>query len=469
VTGETALTEELFGDDDEGAEQAEPVSVQPLAENENEPIPALREVTAQIVKIGKDKNIVTGPAAEDDSEEGETVVVIEDPEGLAPKPAALSMWAYALASLFDGRRNARQAVEAFAEKFKQPVPIEHALDLQLELDKALFLYSTRFEKVLKRQIRSYLDEDQRAPSHAGTAYPSDPDALVETVNAFFTSPDGPGALPDPATAAPPVDTVRAMMLPHVDLRVGGATYAHGYAELLKKCQADLFIILGVAHQAPADALYYVSRKNFATPLGIAKTERGIAERLQKAAETEVALAELAHRLEFSVEFQVVMLSALMQRYKRDFEIVPVVCGSADLFIGSDADPFNSDAFTYFVDALRNELEKSKRKWCVLSSVDLTHVGPEFGNSAMMTERLLPPVRRGDERFLTPVQQLDASAAYAEIVRTQNARHIDGVMPVLTMLEACKGTLKSGRLLHYDQMLKEGTHSAVSYASMVFEQ
>ncbi len=466
MAGDTPLPEELFENDDDDAGEAEPVNVLPLADNEDEPIPALREVTAQIVKIGKDKNVVTGPAAEDDSEEGETVVVIEDPEGLAPKSAALSMWAYALATLFDGHRTARQAVEAFAEKFKQPVPIEHALDLQIELDKALFLYSTRFEKVLKRQIRSYLDEELRAPAHAGTAYPSDPEALQETVSGFFTSPDGPGALPDPAQ--PPGDTVRAMIVPHVDLRVGGATYAHGYAELLKNCQADLFVILGVAHQAPGEALYYVSTKNFATPLGVARTEHGIAGRLQKAAETELALAELAHRLEFSVEFQVVMLSALLQRYKRDFEIVPVVCGSADLFIGSDADPFKSDAFTYFVDALRNELEKCNRKWCVLSSVDLTHVGPEFGNSAMMTERFLPPVRRGDERFLNPLQRLDSQAAYNEIVRTQNARHIDGVMPVLTMLEACKGSLKSGRLLHYDQMLKEGTHSAVSYASMVFE-
>ncbi len=468
MAGETPLPEDLFDDDEDLAEEAEPVSVLPLAENEDDPIPALREVTAQVVKIGKDKNIKTGAEAEDDTEEGETVVVIEDPEGLATKPAALSMWAYALATLFDGHRNARQAVEAFAEKFKQPVPVEHALDLQRELDKALFLYSSRFEKVLKRQIRSYLDEDLRAPAHAGTAYPAEPAALQETISGFFTSPDGPGELPDPAKAPAPAGTVRAVMVPHVDLRVGGATYAHGYAELLKNCQADLFIILGVAHQAPGEALYYVSRKNFGTPFGVAKTERGIAERLQKAAETDLALAELAHRLEFSVEFQVVMLSALLQRYKRDFEIVPVVCGSAELFLGSDADPFTSDAFTYFVDALKNELAKTKRKWCVMSSVDLTHVGPEFGNSAMMTERLLPPVRRGDERFLDPLLTLDSRAAYAEIARTQNARHIDGVMPVLTMLEACKGSISKGRLLHYDQMLKEGTHSAVSYASMVFE-
>ena len=36
-----------------------------------------------------------------------------------------------------------------------------------------------------------------------------------------------------------------MILPHIDLNVGGATYAHGYQEILKNSQADLFVILGV--------------------------------------------------------------------------------------------------------------------------------------------------------------------------------------------------------------------------------
>ena len=42
------------------------------------------------------------------------------------------------------------------------------------------------------------------------------------------------------------------------------------------------------------------------------------------------------------------------------------------------------------------------------------------------------------------------------------------MAVLTMLEVCKGSLKAGRQLHYGQMLKPGTHSAVSFASMAFD-
>jgi len=457
------MREELFENDD-AEHEAESIDVLPLAEDEDSPIPALREVTVQVVKLGSDGQ--PKPASDDDSDdEGESVVVLEDPDGLAPKPAALSMWAYALATLFDGRRSAREAVAAFAEKFKQPLPVHHALELQIELDRALFLYSRRFEKVLKRQIRTYLDNDNRAPSHAGTAYPSDPEALTQTVLNFFTSPDGPAALPR-ATGA---NTVRALMAPHIDLRVGGATYAHAYSELIKKSEADLFIILGVAHQASGDGLYYVSQKNFVTPGGESKTARDIARRLQKAAGTEIPLAEMAHRTEHSIEFQTVLLSTVMQREKRDYEIVPVLCGPVESYISNDTDPMQDEGFQRFVNALREELDASKRKWCVLCSVDLSHVGPEFGHSAMMTEKLLLPMERGDRRFLKSVANLDSKGAFAEIARTQNARHIDAVLSVLTMLEATKGVLKTGRLLHYDQMFKEGSHSAVSYAAMAFEE
>jgi predicted class III extradiol MEMO1 family dioxygenase len=169
-----------------------------------------------------------------------------------------------------------------------------------------------------------------------------------------------------------------------------------------------------------------------------------------------------------VEFQAVMLSAILQQYKRDFEIVPILCGPSELFLAAESDPFSSKSFTEFVEALRNELDGCKRKWCMLCSVDLSHVGPEFGHSAMMTERFLPPMRRGDERWLKPLERVDAKGAYAEIVRTQNSRHIDAVMSVLTMLQSCNGLIQKGRLLHYDQMLKEGSHSAVSFASMAFE-
>jgi AmmeMemoRadiSam system protein B len=162
------------------------------------------------------------------------------------------------------------------------------------------------------------------------------------------------------------------------------------------------------------------------------------------------------------------MALLGETYNREMQIVPVLCGSVEQFLAEEEDPLESALFRKFVERLAAELEACKKKWCVLCSVDLSHVGPEFGHSTMMSERLLLPVERGDRRILKHIERLDTQAFFDEIVRTQNSRHVDAVLSVMTMLEVCKGELKSGRVLHYDQMLKEGTHSAVSYAALAFE-
>jgi hypothetical protein len=253
------------------------------------------------------------------------------------------------------------------------------------------------------------------------------------------------------------------------LRVGGATYAHAHKELLTHCDADLFVILGVAHQTVDQSLYYVSQKDFETPAGVVKTNKALARHLHAATGTEVAAAELAHRTEHSVEFQAVLLATLLGRQQRSFEIVPVLCGPVEPIMANDGSPMKERPFLKFTEALQAELEKSHRSWCVLCSVDLSHVGAEFGHSAMMTERLLLPMERYDRKLLNFLERLDAQGFYSEIVRTQNSRNVDAVMAVLTMLQSCQGIIAKGRLLHYDQMLKPPTHSAVSYAAMAFER
>jgi MEMO1 family protein len=447
-------------DDDIG-----PARVRPLAATIDDPIPALRDVRAQLVTLGDEAEPLSSP-----DKNGETVVLLEDPEGLAPKSAALSAWAYAMATLFNGERNAKEVVTAFSEKYGQAIDPEQAIELQKELDKAMFLHSRRFEKALKKHVKGYLDKQIRPAAHAGTAYPLEPDALRETIAGFFTTPDGPGSLDKlPAEKVSQRDTTRAIILPHIDLRVGGETYAHGYQDLICNSQAEIFVVLGVAHQSMSDSLFYVSQKDYATPLGVIRTNRPLARRLQAAADADEAMAELAHRTEHSVEFQALLLGSILeQRLKRDIEIVPVLCDSVEPFLQESESPLESPKVKRFAEALRNELDATKKKWCIICSVDLSHVGPEFGHSTMITERLLPPIRRADLKLLKIAESLDASAFYNEILRTQNSRHVDAVMSVLTMLKATEGLLKHGRLLHYDQMLKKGTHSAVSYASMAFD-
>ncbi len=440
---------------------AVPARLVPIAETIYDPIPPLREVNARLVTTGEDGTAAPGTDLEKNS------VLLEDPEGYAAQTALLSTWAYMLALLFDGRRNAVEVADAFLEKYNHAIQPEQALLLQNELEQALFLGSSSFEEKIYHQLNHYLEMPTWIATLAGSAYPAEADALTATIEGFFTAPDGPGALSE--TVAAPTDRVRALVVPHIDLRTGGATYAHAYKQLMDASQAELIFILGVAHQNTGNQLYCVSQKDFETPLGTLHTARDIAKRLHEASRTDDMVAEMAHRGEHSIEFQAVMIQALLAgRCKRSVEIVPILCGAVDPFLARDESPFQDEEFQRFSNALRSELEKCGRKWCVLCSVDLSHVGPEFGHSTMIDERMLKPIQRMDMRILESLETLDAEYFYKEILRSQNSRHVDAVLSVLTMLSACHGMLSSGHLLHYDQMLKAQSHSAVSYAAMAFE-
>jgi AmmeMemoRadiSam system protein B len=454
--------------DEEDDREATPGVYLPLATTLDEPMPALREVPAQIASVDADGKSLVQPA-EDGA--GDTVVILEDPEGLAQKPAVLSTMAYALATLFNGKRSANEAAQAFNDKYHQEVRPEQALELQKELDKALFLQSRRFERAFKKRLHTFLDNDVRAMTNAGMSYPAEPEALTQTIHGFFTAPNGPGELdkaPDVKRTTKISNKLRGAIIPHYDLRAAGPTYAHAYAEILRHSQAELFVILGVAHANPGNILYNVSTKNYDTPFGNVKTDLKLARRLQEASEGDLVLSELAHRTEHSVEFQAVLLAGLMAERKRDFYIVPILCGSVETFLAEDKDPLESKQFKNFTKSLRDTLEDSGKKWCIIASVDFSHIGPEYGHSTMIDERLLPAIKRGDMRLLKAAEKMDTRAFYDEVARTQNARHVDAVMATLTTMEVLHGTVKKGRLLHYDQMMRKNTHSACTYAALAFE-
>ena len=453
-----------------------PLAALPLAKNILDPIPPLREIRARVINMGE--------AAASSDNADQTAVLLEDPNGIAVQPAAISAWAYALALLFDGTRTAVDVAEAFKDKYSQAIQPEQVLVLQNELDSAMFLNSSSFENNAQDRLEKYLDMRAWPAAHAGTAYPSDPTELMASFIGYFSAPDGPGALgaPELELDLQPIDesetggaatwgadsAVRGLIVPHIDLRVGGATYAHAYKEMMRPNGPELIFILGVAHQSLNERMFSVSQKDFETPLGTVTTNREIARRLHVASGSEDLLAELTHRGEHSIEFQAALIAALLaKRCRREIQIVPILCGSIEPCLARNADPFADPEFLRFTDALRDELNACGKKWCVLCSVDLSHVGPEFGHNSMIDERLLRPVERMDRKLLKLAEKLDVRGFYDEIARTQNSRHVDAVLAVMTMLISCRWLLQEGKLLHYDQMLKAPTHSAVSYAAMAF--
>lgn len=126
----------------------------------DEPLPSLRQVKAEPVKMAAD-------GKKEGGEEEQMVILLQDPEGFAPSPAVLSPVAFALASLFDGQRTAQDVAEVFEAQYGKRVDPEQIHLLVQELDQALFLDTPRFESTVRQKMVRYLSNRVRPAVHAG--------------------------------------------------------------------------------------------------------------------------------------------------------------------------------------------------------------------------------------------------------------------------------------------------------------
>ena len=289
---------------------------------------------------------------------------------------------------------------------------------------------------------------------AGQGYPAGAEELSTFLKSFFTDPRGPG-LPGAERGG----RCRGLVVPHIDLRRGGTTFARAYKALAESETPELFVVLGVAH-AGGEALFTLTEKDFETPLGLVETDKEAVGALREAGGGDELFAEeFAHRGEHSVEFQALFVRYLFGEKAR---IVPILCGSFHEFFVEDKDPMEDERVKRFVEALAGVART--RRACLIASSDLSHVGYRFGHQQPLTPILLRKVEREDRKMLAHVEGLDARAFFSFVAREKDRRNICGFVPMYVALQASGAG--SCELLEYAQSPEEPTQSVVSYASLV---
>lgn len=237
---------------------------------------------------------------------------------------------------------------------------------------------------------------------------------------------------------------------------------------------DLYVVLGVAHH-PTRNLYTLTDKDFDSPLGPAATDRDAAERLRELYGTERLAGQLAHRREHSIEFQTVFLKYI-HRDAGDFKILPLLCGSLhEELADGDRPALERPDVGEFVAALRQLIDEYDGHVCIIAGVDLSHVGRKFGHDYGADTLRQDIVRRADLEMLGHVQNRSPEDFFDHFRRDANARNVDAVAAVYTMLHVLGpgagggsddgGTADDAELLKYDQYIEEPTDSMVSFASM----
>ncbi|MDA0999224.1 MAG: AmmeMemoRadiSam system protein B [bacterium] len=390
---------------------------------------------------------------------GEQGLMLRDPFHLSDAVLVVSMAAVPILQRLDGRHSLEEIRSIYKEEYRADVSMEQLRDLVDQLEKARFLEGERFDSYRGQLFENYMRGKTRPSFLAGRSYEAEPDSLRSQLKNFFTHEDGPG-LPGP-NGAVPENPLRGLIVPHIDFPRGGTTFAWSYRALAERSDADLYIVLGTCH-APMQAMYGLTRKGFETPFGVLEVDADFVGSLAERAPEDLFQDEFAHRAEHSIEFQAVFLRYLHP--ERPIRFVPILVGSFGEFIHTQSSPAGSEKFESFLAALQGAIggaEESGRKVCLLASVDLAHVGPQFGDAEAVDAEQLAMLAQEDRASLDAVCRGDAEAFYWSVAKDGDRRKVCGLAPIYTILRALENC--RGEVLRYSQW--PDPNGTVTFCSM----
>ncbi len=393
-------------------------------------------------------------------QQGQTLICLRDPSGLAPEPIMLGMGAYFIVTLFDGKMSLKGIQAAFAKRFGEMIPLEKLDELIAALDGAYFLDSPAFQERELRVREEFLAGADRPAALAGLCYEKDPAKLRLEIAAYFDPPEGPGRVPAVRKSA----SLAGLIAPHIDPRRGAAAYAHAYHELMAHEPPELVVILGTSHYGGGPELFSATRKNYATPFGAVETDGGFIDRLAARYQGDLFADEMLHRGEHSIEFQALFLAYAFGA--RGYQVVPILVSSFHELVASGVTPARDSRVGSFIAALRSELDAEQRRVLILAGVDFAHVGRKFGDEFRADRAVAERVQREDLGLIENIKRGDPEGFFADIVKDRDARRICGLAPMYTQLELLRG--RSARLLKYGIAMEPQSESAVSFASLAID-
>ena len=390
---------------------------------------------------------------------GRPYVAFQDSLGLFAGSFLLPLDAFQyVVRYFDGRTTLDEVQDRVLRETGQVVSRAELENLVQQLDRAMVLDGPTFASFRDNHARL----DVREAAMAGRSYPSNRAALKAEMDRYFSHPDGSGLPPKQDSTRS--QRFRGILCPHIDFGRGGPVYTWAYRELVERSDAEVFVILGVAHQYCKNR-FALTRKDFQTPLGTARTDRGFVDHLAESAGHHLFEDELAHRTEHSVEFQVVFLQHLLGE-RRDFAIVPILVGSFHDLMTRGIEPIDDPEVRRMVDALRSAEVVSGKKVAYIGGIDLCHVGPEFGDPSPVDDATLHQIRTFDQAMLDRAARQDPVGWFETAARIENRWRVCGLAATYTMLQAIGPV--NGRVLRYDQAVNPTRTCCVSFASVVYE-
>jgi AmmeMemoRadiSam system protein B len=328
------------------------------------------------------------------------------------------------------------------------------------LSQAGFLEDETFERMQADRKREFAGKSVREASHAGAAYPGEPDPLRETLTEYMAG----GPADDSAEAASVNGDLFAIAAPHVSPEGGWQSYRAAYRMLKPEHRERTFVILATSHYGEPEK-FGLTRKTFRTPLGDAVTDQGMVDRLAAGGGKAVEMEDYCHSFEHTVELQVIFLQHVLGPSVR---ILPILVGPFARSIYRGGDPEDDDNVKAFHEALGELRERESDRLFWILGVDMAHMGARYHDpfAAVAGEGVMSEVGSRDEERIARINASDP-AGFWDLVR-QNRDDLKwcGSSPFYTFLKTAPEM--RGHLLRYEQWNIDD-RSVVSFAGMAFSK
>lgn len=357
---------------------------------------------------------------------------------------------------FDGRQTDLDLRASLARITGRLETEEIARHLVEALSKAGFLEDETFGRMQQEKKRAFAEKAVRDPSHAGSAYPEDPDQLRDLMAEYMAA--------DAGAAAPAADGLFAIAAPHVSPSGGWQSYQAAYRMLRPEHRDRTFVILATSHYGEPEK-FGLTRKKFRTPLGEAETDTRLVDWLAERGGNAVEMEDYCHSFEHTVELQMIFLQHTMGA---NVKVLPILCGSYAHSIYQGGKPEENDGVKRFLDALTELRDREGDNLFWILGVDMAHMGARYQDNfeAVAGEGVMQSVAGRDEQRIERIKAMDAPGFWDLVQERRDDLKWCGSSPFYTFLKTAPQA--HGELLHYEQWNIDD-RSVVSFAGMAFRK
>lgn len=385
--------------------------------------------------------------------EGEKALLVSDRLGLLKNPVVLRGLGIEILSLLDGQRDERDLqLELLRRRGYSLEGAELIKELLGQIKRLGLLDDEEFRRKKAALVEEFTRNPVREATLAGEAYPAEPEELRKFLSEILSESILPPEVEEQLEQNQPL---KALVAPHIDLKVGRRVYSLAYRSVRSKDYRRV-IVLGTGHQLESGVLS-VSEKDFRTPLGLVSNDREVSARLKRAAGDLVEPDDFGHRSEHSVEFQLIFLQHLLGN---DFRLVPVLCSSFHIWHETASRPAEIPGLRPFLEELKNLASDSHTLF--VAGVDLSHIGVKFGHPRPASQMKEETV--GFDHDLIEAMRVADPVEFWRYARPAGETYnVCGFSALAILLEVFAG--HKTVFLGYDLAEEKATQSAVSFAAL----